>query len=108
MHVENVNKRIKELLNEKNTYGKKRFKSGDISMIFYDFQGAFDNVDHDILLKKLEQQYEINEEDMNLLRWYLNGTHMTYEGVRINQNKGTPQGGIISPILWLAYMNDLV
>ena len=53
-------------------------------MIFYDFQGAFDNVDHDLLLEKLENQYSIDQENMNLIKWYLNGTHMTYEKTRIN------------------------
>ena len=84
LHVENVNKKIKELLNEKDSYGKKRFKSGEINMIFYDFQGAFDNVDHELLLEKLENQYSIDQENMNLIKWYLNGTHMTYEKTRIN------------------------
>jgi len=73
-----------------------------------DIKGFFDNVDHDWLMKFLEHDIE----DKNFLRYikrFLKAGVM--EGTeRRESDKGTPQGGLISPILanvYLHYVLDL-
>lgn len=73
-----------------------------------DIKGFFDNVDHDWLMKFLEHDID----DKNFLRYikrFLIGGVM--EGTKLmDSDKGTPQGGLISPILanvYLHYVLDL-
>ena len=73
-----------------------------------DIKGFFDNVDHEWLMKFLEHDIE----DKNFLRYvkrFLIGGIM--EGTELkDSDKGTPQGGLISPILanvYLHYVLDL-
>ena len=73
-----------------------------------DIKGFFDNVDHEWLMKFLEHDIA----DPNFLRYvkrFLIGGIM--EGaVRQKSEKGTPQGGLISPVLanvYLHYVLDL-
>lgn len=73
-----------------------------------DIKGFFDNVDHEWMMKFLKLR--IN--DPNLLRLiarFLKGGYME-EGKFYETTKGTPQGGVISPILanvYLHYVLDL-
>lgn len=73
-----------------------------------DIKGFFDNVSHEWLMKFLEHKIT----DRNLLRLiarFLKGGYME-EGKYYKTDVGTPQGGIISPILanvYLHYVLDL-
>ncbi|GAB3059886.1 group II intron reverse transcriptase/maturase [Virgibacillus ainsalahensis] len=73
-----------------------------------DIKGFFDNVDHEWMMKFLK--HRIN--DPNLLRIiarFLKGGYME-EGKYFDTDRGTPQGGVISPILanvYLHYVLDL-
>jgi group II intron reverse transcriptase/maturase len=73
-----------------------------------DIKGFFDNVDHDWLMKFLE----VRISDPNLLRLikrFLKNGYME-EGIKHATDTGTPQGGIVSPILaniYLHYVLDL-
>ena len=73
-----------------------------------DIKGFFDNVDHDWMMKFLKHRIQ----DPNLLRIiarFLKGGYME-EGKYYDVEKGTPQGGVISPILanvYLHYVLDL-
>ena len=74
-----------------------------------DIKGFFDHLDHDWLMKMLA--HRIN--DRSLLRlikkWLIVGV-LEPEGMTIHPKTGTPQGGIISPILaniYLHYALDL-
>jgi group II intron reverse transcriptase/maturase len=73
-----------------------------------DIKGFFDNVNHDWLMKFLENDIE----DKNFLRYikrFLIAGIME-NGERLESDKGTPQGGLISPILanvYLHYVLDL-
>ena len=73
-----------------------------------DIKGFFDNVDHDWLMKFLEHDIQ----DKNFLRYikrFLSAGIM--EGTElIDSDRGTPQGGLISPVLanvYLHYVLDL-
>lgn len=73
-----------------------------------DIKGFFDNVDHDWLMKFLAHDVQ----DKNFLRYikrFLNAGIM--EGTELkDSDRGTPQGGLISPVLanvYLHYVLDL-
>ena len=73
-----------------------------------DIKGFFDNVNHDWLIKFLEHDIE----DKNFIRYikrFLRSGIME-QGKLLESDKGTPQGGLISPILanvYLHYVLDL-
>ena len=83
----------------------KRFKH---CLVFIDFSTAFDSIDHHMLLTKMESKSEFSQETLNLLKWYLSSIHLRLEENMIHQNRGSPQGGVASPFLWLIYINDLL
>jgi RNA-directed DNA polymerase len=68
-----------------------------------DIKGFFDNVDHSKLLKQL---WSIGIQDKNLLCIISKLLKAEIEGVGI-PTKGTPQGGILSPLLSNIVLNEL-
>ena len=60
-----------------------------------DIKGAFDNISHDFLLKRIGQ-YQFPA--MELIKQWLKAGVME-EGRYMDTNSGTPQGGVISPVL---------
>ena len=68
-----------------------------------DIKGFFDNVDHSKLLKQL---WSIGIQDKNLLCIISKLLKAEIEGVGIS-TKGTPQGGILSPLLSNVVLNEL-
>jgi group II intron reverse transcriptase/maturase len=74
-----------------------------------DIKGFFDHLDHDWLLKMLSLR--INDRALlNLIRKWLKAGILDTDGQVLLPDSGTPQGGIISPILanvYLHYVLDL-
>ena len=73
-----------------------------------DIKGFFDNVDHEWMMKFLENDIEDNN-FLRLVNRFLKAGIME-EGKYIRTDAGTPQGGVISPILanvYLHYVLDL-
>ena len=60
-----------------------------------DIKGAFDNIDHNFLLKRIGN-YQFPA--MELIKQWLKAGVME-EGRYVDTNSGTPQGGVISPLL---------
>ena len=80
--------------------------------IFLDAKTAFDSLDRNILLEKL-RYYGISGNEWNWFRSYFSDKRQltVYENFCSdlkNVDIGVSQGGIISPILFLVYVNDIV
>lgn len=81
---------------QKTFTGVKWFIEGDI-------KGFFDNINHNILIKILEERIK-DDRFIRLIRKFLNAGYIENWSFH-NTYSGTPQGGIISPILANIYLD---
>lgn len=63
-----------------------------------DIKGFFDNLDHELLMKAVEKHTESKWERLYIGRW-LKAPLEKEDGTQEERYKGTPQGGVISPLL---------
>lgn len=78
-------------------------------VIEFDIKGLFDNIDHELLMKAVELHTEEKWMKLYIRRW-LTAPFVTKKGRVIERNSGTPQGGVISPVLaniFLHYAFDI-
>lgn len=64
----------------------------------FDIKGLFDNIDHDLLMKAVHQHTDIPWVILYLQRW-LKASFQMPDGTIRERTRGTPQGGVISPVL---------
>jgi group II intron reverse transcriptase/maturase len=74
-----------------------------------DIKGFFDHMDHDWLVKMLEQRID-DKALLSLIKQWLKARVKSPDGSVQRSSSGTPQGGVISPVLaniYLHYVLDL-
>ena len=86
-----------------------------VYMISFDVQGAFDNVPHHRLMEAMKA-FRVNPYIRRVVHnWLRNRTFQVklraYENTYLSSiygvTKGLPQGGVLSPILWLMFFNHI-
>ena len=67
-------------------------------VIDLDIKGFFDTIDHELMLKAVDHYKPASWVRLYIERW-LKAPAENREGIRIERVRGTPQGGVISPVL---------
>jgi group II intron reverse transcriptase/maturase len=80
--------------------------SGVIWLIEGDIQACFDCVDHHMLINALRKKIK-DERFISLIWKFLRAGYFDLERARHDSLAGTPQGGIVSPILSNIYLHEL-
>ncbi|ASA19461.1 group II intron reverse transcriptase/maturase [Paenibacillus donghaensis] len=70
----------------------------------FDIKGLFDNIDHELLMRAVRKHISESWILMYIERW-LNAPFINSEGQWIERKSGTPQGGVISPVLANLFMH---
>lgn len=73
-------------------------------VIDLDIKGFFDNIDHDLLMKAVQFHIKTDWMLLYIKRW-LKSDAKTPDGMIVKREKGTPQGGVISPLLANLYLH---
>lgn len=73
-------------------------------VIDLDIKGMFDNIDHELLMKAVQKHVKERWILLYIERW-LKAPFQTETGEMIPRTAGTPQGGVISPILANLFMH---
>src|SRR3954454_1090396 len=64
----------------------------------FDIRGLFDNIDHELLLRAVRKHVTCKWALLYIERW-LRAPMVKEDGTTMERNCGTPQGGVVSPIL---------
>jgi RNA-directed DNA polymerase len=67
-------------------------------VIEFDIKGLFDNIDHTLLMRAVRMHCQNPWVLLYVERW-LKAPMETADGQRIERTRGTPQGGVVSPLL---------
>ena len=77
-------------------------------LLEFDIKGLFDEIDHDLLLRAVDKHTDCRWVRLYIERW-LSAPFQHADGTREERTRGTPQGGVVSPLLanlFLHYVFD--
>jgi len=63
----------------------------------FDIKGLFDNIDHELLLRAIRKHVTCKWALLYIERW-LKAPMMQEDGTTIKRDRGTPQGGVVTPL----------
>ncbi|MGL5427158.1 MAG: reverse transcriptase domain-containing protein, partial [Cetobacterium sp.] len=72
-----------------------------------DIKGFFDNINHKKLIKQLQRFKSIDKKTLSIIKCMLKVETVLQNKEVIQSEKGTPQGGILSPLLANIVLNEL-
>jgi len=78
---------------------------GRVWVVDIDLEKFFDRVNHDILMGRLAKRVE-DPKVLKAIRRYLDAGVMV-DGVKVERDDGTPQGGPLSPLLANVYLDEV-
>ena len=70
----------------------------------FDIRGLFDNISHELLMKAVRKHTDCKWVILYIERW-LKAPLQLNDGTLVQRDKGTPQGGVISPVLSNLFMH---
>jgi len=70
----------------------------------FDIRGLFDNIEHTLLLRAVRKHVKCEWALLNIERW-LKAPMELEDGTLVQRTKGTPQGGVVSPVLANLFMH---
>lgn len=70
----------------------------------FDIRGLFDNISHELLMKAVKKHTECKWVILYIERWLKAPMQMT-DGSQKQRDRGTPQGGVVSPVLSNLFMH---
>jgi RNA-directed DNA polymerase len=73
-------------------------------VVEFDIKSAFDQIDHGLLIKAVRSHIKEDWMLLYLGRW-LTAPFETTDGQRLARERGTPQGGVVSPIMMNLFMH---
>lgn len=73
-------------------------------VIEFDIKAAFDQIDHTLLMKAVRSHIKEPWILLYIERW-LKAPFETVEGSQLARDRGTPQGGVVSPVLMNLFMH---
>jgi RNA-directed DNA polymerase len=82
-----------------------RLREGHTHVVDVDIKGYFDNIPHEPLMKLVRERIS-DGRVLGLIEKFLK-QGVLEEGVELEPEKGSPQGGVISPLLANLYLNPL-
>jgi RNA-directed DNA polymerase len=63
----------------------------------FDIKGLFDNIDHELLLRAVQKHITCKWALLYIKRW-LKASMVKEDGTTIERSRGTPQGGVVTPL----------
>jgi group II intron reverse transcriptase/maturase len=73
-------------------------------VVEFDIKAAFDQIEHGLLMKAVRSHIKEDWILLYITRW-LKAPFETAEGTQVPRERGTPQGGVVSPILMNLFMH---